>query len=558
MVFLPIVERELRVAARQPATYDARVRTALAGFLLGGMLLFFARAFGPSPVGGRQAFETLAGLAFLYCAFGGLAATADSLSGEKREGTLGLLFLTSLTGYDVVLGKLLASSLRLVYGLVAVIPILSFPVMQGGVRGSEVFGKTVVLLNTLFFSASLGLLASALSRRRDRAVAAAAGVLLLFWLGLPTLARLCTYAGLPPLVTTLLTLFSVGNSSLAGSWRTGPAAFSFWLPLFATHCVAWLFLLAASWVVPRAWQDRATSAGPPRWREAWNEWVHGPPDSRARRRTRLLNLSPFLWLVSRRRFKALPPWAGIFLLTGFLVWLWRDDRTVFANMGTAFFVGLLTHTLLRFSVAAQAVDTIAANRREGTLELLLCTSLSVAEIVRGQWLALRRQYLGPLMAILLIDVTLLLLLLFTVTTGSPLTSDLPAMAVLVGLGQMVMLVADSIAIGWVGMWLAISSPRVNHAAGGAVARILFLPGLVFLACNVVGGLLSISGRSPMSPRPFSLYGLWFCVGLLVDVAFILSSRRQLLGSFRLLAASQYGVRAVSKARWWSRLLHGER
>ena len=29
--------------------------------------------------------------------------TADSLSAEKREGTLGLLFLTDLRGYDVVL-----------------------------------------------------------------------------------------------------------------------------------------------------------------------------------------------------------------------------------------------------------------------------------------------------------------------------------------------------------------------------------------------------------------------------------------------------------------------
>jgi len=34
------------------------------------------------------------------------ALTADTLSGESREGTLGLLFLTDLRSWDVTLGKL--------------------------------------------------------------------------------------------------------------------------------------------------------------------------------------------------------------------------------------------------------------------------------------------------------------------------------------------------------------------------------------------------------------------------------------------------------------------
>jgi ABC-type transport system involved in cytochrome c biogenesis permease component len=40
------------------------------------------------------------------------------VSSEKREGTLGLLFLTPLTGMDIVLGKMACHSLQLGYGVV--------------------------------------------------------------------------------------------------------------------------------------------------------------------------------------------------------------------------------------------------------------------------------------------------------------------------------------------------------------------------------------------------------------------------------------------------------
>ena len=55
-------------------------------------------------------FCILTGSAVFYCLLSGVWFTADCLSEEKREGTLGLLFLTDLKGYDVVLGKLVATS----------------------------------------------------------------------------------------------------------------------------------------------------------------------------------------------------------------------------------------------------------------------------------------------------------------------------------------------------------------------------------------------------------------------------------------------------------------
>ena len=57
---------------------------------------------------GKALYTTLTGFAFGLCLLAGVLLTADCLSEEKREGTLGLLFLTDLKGYDVVLGKFMA------------------------------------------------------------------------------------------------------------------------------------------------------------------------------------------------------------------------------------------------------------------------------------------------------------------------------------------------------------------------------------------------------------------------------------------------------------------
>src|SRR5262245_48487127 len=103
MTLLPIVERELRVAARQMKTYRARMATAGVFLLLLMWMLWMTP--GRSRFNSRDAFETMAWVAFCWCLLAGILRTADSLSQEKRENTLGLLFLTDLKGYDVVLGK---------------------------------------------------------------------------------------------------------------------------------------------------------------------------------------------------------------------------------------------------------------------------------------------------------------------------------------------------------------------------------------------------------------------------------------------------------------------
>ena len=105
MTVLPIVERELRVAARGRRTYWLRMAVALGAVFIGACIFVLTLGL-PSELTGRHIFGWLSGLLLLYCLAYGRRSTADCLSQEKREGTLGLLFLTNLKGHDVVLGKL--------------------------------------------------------------------------------------------------------------------------------------------------------------------------------------------------------------------------------------------------------------------------------------------------------------------------------------------------------------------------------------------------------------------------------------------------------------------
>src|ERR1051325_9993729 len=94
--FLPVVARELRVAARKRSSFWVRIAAALVAFVLGtGFLILSRLAFGIAPFNlGSGLFKTLTWLCFAVALAAGLFLTSDSLSEEKRAGTIGFLFLT--------------------------------------------------------------------------------------------------------------------------------------------------------------------------------------------------------------------------------------------------------------------------------------------------------------------------------------------------------------------------------------------------------------------------------------------------------------------------------
>ena len=159
---LPIVQRELQTAARSPRLYRWRTVTGFV-VIIAAMIVIASQ----NP-GGRNAgtfFQTLSFVAFLLCLAEGLRKTADSISSERREGTLGLLFLSTLSGFDIVLGKLASATIRSLSTLLTFVPVLAVTLLVGGTTGGEFWRTILVLLLVLWFSLSLCLCLSTFSRK---------------------------------------------------------------------------------------------------------------------------------------------------------------------------------------------------------------------------------------------------------------------------------------------------------------------------------------------------------------------------------------------------------
>lgn len=534
MVVLPIVTRELRVAARRKATYRFRLSVAVGGLLVGGWIMVIPDLRTPQHLG-MAMFTALSVVAFIESFLAGLVTTSDCVSEEKREGTLGLLFLTDLKGYDIVFGKLAATSLNSFYGLLAIFPVMAIPLLAGGVTGAE-FGRVMlVAVNNLFFSLALGVLASSICRE-ERAGGILTFLLLVFFAGLlPLIGGIASDWKRGPVLTTFLTLSPaygavVAFDSVYQSLKASGNNY-FYASVICVHVFAWLFLVVACIIVPRSWQEKTERSAGFKWRDFWHRLRFGRPEHRIAYRQHGLTVNPFFWLASRDRL-------GVWLVWGILgiaalIWLWGllKFKRDFLEEPAYFITGFLLMAILKMWLASEACRRFGQDRRSGALELILSTPLTVREILRGQKLALWRQFAGPS------AVVLAAVFLFLWAERS--NGDWVFMCV-VGI---TIFVVDLIALTWVGMWMGLRSRHSNRATAAAVARIMVLPWLVWGILMTVLALTAFRwGNSPRWMDEEFVMVLWVFLSLAIDVGFALWARSCLLNDFRQVATERYDKR----------------
>lgn len=543
MTFLPIVTRELRVASRRRSTYWVRTGAALA-VIVAGTWLFLMMQDQPQGTLAMTLFCILTGSAVLYAMFSGVRATADCLSEEKREGTLGLLFLTDLRGYDVVFGKLAANSLNAFYAVVAAMPMLAIPLLLGGITPAEFGRMALVTLNTLFFSLTVGLSVSAMSRSAQKARATTMLLLLVCAVLLPvTGGLLLAFGHTTQEVNLFFLLPSPGFAyyqALDFAYKLGGERF--WWSVGLLHGLAWLSLGWASIVAPRSWQDKPPGAQGLRLRERLRLFAYGNMAERAAFRARLLNRNPFLWLASRMRLKPAAVWGVLFVIACLWVWGLAKFRRDWLQLAIYYSTGVVLNLLLRCWFASAASRQLAEDRKAGTLELLLSTPLSVKEILHGQWLALKRQFLGPVLLVLAVECVLMF-----ATASETFEPEERIGYITLWACMLVFLVADLAALYWLSMWQSLSAKNPTHAASRSLLRILVFPWVAYALVLVTVAIGSIGSRS--EPGWKFYVGLWLFLGLAADLGFALHARHRLLTGFRLAAQERFVVRAGL----WSRL-----
>jgi len=536
MTVLPIVERELRVAARRPATYWVRVAAALVA-MVGWAMLMLAQDAVAAGSRGTRLFQGLFGIAFAYCLLGGARLTADCLSAEKREDTLGLLFLTDLKGYDIVLGKLAATSLNSLYGLLAILPVMALSLQLGGVTLEELAKATLVLLNTLFFSLSAGLFVSTLSRNERKAMFASLLLVVGATVGPAMLVFLMAMYLPSPFadLSTVWPLLTLSPGYPLATLMMGPIPFSpfptwsFWGSLALVHLLGWLFLSNAGKILPRIWRRGASQTRLERERERIEQLAYGRDSDRRQFRRRLLDINPFLWLAARERWKHLYVWLYLLAVGGTWLWGWFKYGDVMLDRKTLIPTILIFQAFLKVWVVSEACTRLVEDRRSGALELLLSTPLSVTEIVRGQWLSLQRQFVRPMLVILVLEAIVL-------------WRDFATSTIIV---NQLVLVADMVALVWLSMWLGLIAPSANRAILVAIGVVLVLPWALYFGGGTVWETMRQHFHWRRVPRssPLPVYS-WAIISLAIDIGVgYLWARSRLLRDFRSAAVEQFGARS---------------
>ncbi|HAB18540.1 MAG TPA: hypothetical protein DCE44_19135 [Verrucomicrobiales bacterium] len=543
--------------------------------------------FGSSNLG-RGLFAALTWLGFAAALLSGPFLTSDCLSIEKREGTLGFLFLSNLRGHDVVLGKLMATSLRAGYALLAILPVLALTITMGGITGAEYWKAALALGNALLISLAAGLLSSAISREAQKALGLTFVLLVTLTAGGPALDSLVGAVTRSQAVP-LGSLSSPGYLFVASSSSGGVP---FWTAFVVNQVVLAMLLGMTCVVLPRTWQEHGRTAGSSR-RNWFRHWSSSASPSRSTRR-RLLEANPIMWVVSRERWQARLLWLAAMMLaaafgeflssrvptpsainpTGWVVW-----TTISAGIGLLIYLG----------VASQASRFLGDARRSGLLELLLATPLNESQIIRGQWMGLLRMF-GPPLALCLIlqsvggvlvahrtqsqisaafaakpiaatnsvagAVSTNLVPLGSspgvgsvsiVGPGTQLPPPSPwwTLAVAPALGTLTF-VADLVALSWVGMWLGLTSRGVNLATLKTLLFVEVIPWLVISFLTVLsmslvlfplmlrksGGPTAGAIQAMTTWMPIVMVAVNSFLSLAKDVAFVLWARDKLFGEMR--------------------------
>ena len=541
MSFLPIVGRELRTAARRRGTYWFRTVSALLASLAGAWLFLLSRDTAPQQWG-MSLFAALAGVSFVPCWFAGVWLTADSVSQEWREGTLGLLFLTDLKGYDVVLGKLAASSFNAAYGLMAVVPVLGISLVFGGVTGHQLLAVAIALLSTLFFSLAAGMFFSTVTPGGLRAAMATAVFLVVTTAVLPWVVQRWTPAGALPLWDWMYfdpgyALWQLAGGQGQSAWWNG-----FGQSVLCVQSLSWLLLAWASRRAPRIWQDNPAGSPRLRLRAAWRRWVYGDALRQRAFRTRLLDINPFLWLAARDPGKPAYVWAclGLFGLGWWWGYrrepdLWRDTSTYLATV-------IVLHLLLRCWMGLVAGQQLAEDRRTAALELMLSTPLTAAEIFRGELRALARQFGGPALAVVAVD-----LLLCRASVRMAYSQRLEIALGYAGL--IAIFLADAWTIAWLGQWRAVTARAAKLAAAGTLLRVLVWPWVILLSLITTYYLLGLDRRWYIELAGMRMMAGWFALSLLNDLVLASHAWYNLHTRFRQVVAEAASPGRTGLAAW---------
>lgn len=474
MVLTPLIERELRVAARRGKNYWLRVAAALAAAVICVWVVLWSGRDQPPVMVGKTLFTYLSVLAFAFCLLVGPFITADCVSEEKRDGTLGLLFLTELRSLHVVLGKWIATSLAGFYGLLAILPSLGLPVLLGGVTPGEYGRVALAVTNAILFSLTAGLFVSTISREQTKATLGSValilgltglvpGLFVFFMTGV--LGR--PVSQMPPLA--LVSPAYTGYLATDTMYRGGPQLY--WTSLALVHGLSWLFLILTAVLLPWVWrQDPGEKPITRRWLLRL-----GYTSGWRRAFRRRLERNPVYAVAARLRWPHVVFWTLVTLVAVNVYWIAIGSRK---HPGAHQFHQNFAYALIftnRVWITVMAAHFFLEARRSGALELLLTSPLPVRTLLRGHWRSLRRYFLWPIVVIGLLHVAFVWGSWSQLGARATMGFNYLPYYVASATSSYVNFLTDVLALSYVGAWLSLSLSKPTPALLLTFASVILVP-----------------------------------------------------------------------------------
>ena len=422
MTVLPVIERELRMQARLGFTYLLRVLGATALLLV---CFYFGGTYGFSPQLGGKLFGYLNCTLFVSIWVLVPLLAADCISRERRDGTLGLLFLTPLKAREIVLAKGFVHGTRALTLWLAVLPILTLSFLLGGVTWKEAVLSVFTNFSSICWALAAGLLASSWSKSWLRALLLASGISVCFSAAFIVLNGSAILAAIGR-DSGFHLLFPYQNprwQSRAG-WQQEvlPTGFfgitdidGWWGSMFGSLTRAsqktWLIaegkivllsilmllaaILISAWNLRRLWQEEPPSA-----RRVWLQQKFCTPvvgvSFFRRWIRRKLERNPIGWLEQRSWSGRLVTWGWLAVMVSFYSAIFYAPNI---NQILSAVQNLMAWCLLAV-MAVTAAGSFQRERESRVLELLLVSPMSESDIIGGRLRGLWGQFLPALLLML--------------------------------------------------------------------------------------------------------------------------------------------------------------
>ena len=392
LVLPAVVERELHVALHRRGARELRLKVARYGVIAVSLFMLFGTWIGSGSWGRTVQF-------FLFLAGVGLAVgpalqmSVGLFAEERRQQTLELLYLTGMGSVELFVGKLLAGALVSSNELLALAPLLAVPFLSGGVS-FELFLQTLICLPTLFVLVlAIGALASALSKQEANALVITVVIAGVLCLVLPVPYNLGFWlTGQSPFDKAWLALSPVLGPWMVSRNSGGFRPVDFWRWAAAMWICASICLVLAAVVLKRNWRRDLERVEATAWEKRWKTILLGDMAWRVKLRHRVLALNPYQWLVQQDQRPVIQAWGFVAVIC--VLWLlgWCAWPRAWPSPLNFYTTALILLAGLDWSISLAASRRIAADRRDGSLELLLTTPLSPANILAGQQAAVAEQF----------------------------------------------------------------------------------------------------------------------------------------------------------------------